>query len=99
MVRSPEASAGRGPWLGIDIKDYFDARFVRAVMGGPPREPLSRTGEGQGAPAAGQKPEQAPPRRAVPHPVAPSGATRPLPLGRGSSKPRSAGDHDRGADV
>src|SRR5215207_3529362 len=48
-------------------------------------KPLSRTGppDGRGAgvraTAAGQKAEQAPPRRAVPHPVA-LRATRPLPF-------------------
>ena len=46
------------------------------------------------APAAGQKVEQAPPRRVVPHPVAPSGATRPLPFGRGGARIFAFG-HDR----
>src|SRR5215212_1819540 len=54
--------------------------------GGPPREPLSRMspnerGAGVRATAAGQKAEQAPPRRAVPHPDGSAVSTSPS--GRG----------------
>src|SRR4051812_35344315 len=35
---SPEGSSGRGPWLGIDVKDYF-LEFFR---GGNPRRPRPR---------------------------------------------------------
>ena len=53
------------------------------------RTPLPNgRGAGVRAAAAGQKAEQAPPRRAVPHPVAPSGATRPPPS-RGQALSRS----------
>src|SRR3954471_10545841 len=38
---SPEGSGGRGPWLGIDVKDYF-LEFFRA--GNPRRLPPSWPG-------------------------------------------------------
>src|SRR5215212_886190 len=49
------------------------------------RTPLPNgRGAGVRAPAAGQKAQQAPPRRAIPHPVA-LRATRPLPFGLADS--------------
>src|SRR4051812_44592913 len=64
-------------------------------------EGLARTplpngrGAGVRAPAAGQRARQAPPERPRPHPVAPFGATRPLPFGRGDTPQKKVLDSPR----
>src|SRR5215211_8591975 len=71
---------GRGPSLthGLDHPRGLRSR-ARHRTGQNSRSSDSRLTR---APAAGQKVEQAPPQPPRPHPVAPSGATRPLPFGR-----------------